>query len=188
MGRHAGRHRPGNSWAQLTLTRPDFTGIARQIHAENGNHHFPAARYLEMLSARVSADRLAVLRTLLGNVYDVLGTPTTRAFQTYTLGSARFADTYGHPAPFESESYLNRYDWALLSDTSRARLLDWLQTPGSGAAGSGAAIFTARPSLPPPGVDGAAARTISGYSPEAELAVELLRSGWQSGFDGAGTS
>ncbi|RPJ00190.1 MAG: hypothetical protein EHM39_05250, partial [Chloroflexi bacterium] len=161
--------------AQLTLSRPDFAGIARQIHAENGNHHFQAARYLDMLSARVSADRLAVLRTLLGNVYDVLGTPTTRAFQTYALGSARFAETYGHPAPFETESFLTRYDWALLSDASRARLLDWLRTPGSGAAGNGAAIFTARPSLPPPGVDRAAARSISGYSPEAELAAELLR-------------
>jgi hypothetical protein len=130
---------------------------------------------LETLSTQVSADRLAVLHSLLGNVYDVLGTPTTSAFQTFTLGSARFAETYGRPAPFESESFLTLYDTALLSDASRARLLDWLRKSGNGAAMNGAAVFTARPSLPPADLDGDAAPTISGYAPEAELAVELLK-------------
>lgn len=158
--------------ARLEIARPDFTRIAHEVR--HNNEPFPAAHYLELLAARTNGGDLTLLRTLLGNVYDVLGTPTTRIFQTHTLGSARFADTYGHPAPFESESYLTRYDGALLSEASRARLLDWLRDTGHGAA-----IFTARPSLPP--ADLAATPSgvpnthqIAGYAPEAELATELL--------------
>jgi hypothetical protein len=162
--------------ARLNLGRPDFVGIAREVHHQHADGHFPAARYLDMLSARVNGDHFPLLRALLGNVYDVLNTPTTRAFQTHTLGSERFAAAYGQPAPFESESYLARYDVPLLSEANRERLLDWQRDPDRGVA-----VFTARPSLPPADLDEPPATVptstqATGYAPEAELAVELL--GW----------
>ncbi len=153
--------------ARISVARPDFIGIMRGIHQQHADGLFPAARYLDMLAARLNDGTLTLARDLLGNVYDVIRTPTTRTFQTLTLGSARFAAVYGQPAPFESESYLTRYDIPLLSETGR--LLDWLREPGRGAA-----IFTARPSLAPADLVGAPAAVLTGYAPEAELAVELL--------------
>jgi hypothetical protein len=160
--------------AQVKLARPDFAGIMRAIHRQHADGHFPAARYLEMLAARMNGDELALVRPLLGNVYDVLNTPTTRAFQTLTLGSERFASVYGCPAPFESESCLTRYDVPLLSDANRERLLNWQRDPDHGAA-----VFTARPSLPPADLIDAPSTVptgaqAAGYAPEAELAAELL--------------
>jgi phosphoglycolate phosphatase-like HAD superfamily hydrolase len=153
--------------ARISVARPDFAGIVRAIYQQHADGHFPAARYLEMLAAHLNDGTLALVRDLLGNVYDVIGTPTTRAFQTLTLGSARYTAVYGHPAPFENESYLTRYDIPLLNETDR--LLDWLHDPGRGAA-----IFTARPSLPPADLTEAPAAVLTGYAPEAELAAELL--------------
>ena len=158
--------------AKMALPRPDFTGIARAVHQHNGDGYFPSRHYLDML--RLNDDYGALLRALLEDVYDVIGTPTTRTFQTYALGSARFAETYGQPAPFESESYLIKHDRALLSEANRVRLLDWRRESGHGAA-----IFTARPSLPPADLADAPATIptgsqAAGYSPEAELAAELL--------------
>jgi hypothetical protein len=153
--------------ARISVARPDFVGIVREVYRQHADGHFPAARYLDMLAARLNDGALALARDLLGSVYDVIHTPTTRAFQTLTLGSARFAAVYGQPAPFESESYLTRYDIPLLSETDR--LLDWLRAPGRGAA-----IFTARPSLAPADLADAPAAVLTGYAPEAELAAELL--------------
>jgi phosphoglycolate phosphatase-like HAD superfamily hydrolase len=153
--------------ARISVARPDFVGIVREVFQQHADGHFPAARYLDMLAARLNDGALALARDLLGSVYDVIHTPTTRAFQTLTLGSARFAAVYGQPAPFESESYLTRYDIPLLSETDR--LLDWLRGPGRGAA-----IFTARPSLAPADLADAPVAVLTGYAPEAELAVELL--------------
>jgi beta-phosphoglucomutase-like phosphatase (HAD superfamily) len=153
--------------ARISVARPDFAGIIADIYQQHAEGHLPAARYLEMLAARLNDGALALARDLLGNVYDVIGTPTTRAFQTLTLGSARFAAVYGHPAPFENESLLTRHDVPLLDDTDR--LLGWLRD-----AGHGAAIFTARPSLAPADLTQAPAAVLTGYAPEAEIAAELL--------------
>jgi hypothetical protein len=157
--------------ARISINRPDYGAVFRDLR-QVANGHFPAARYLDKLTGRVEGATVALLRVLLGDVYNVLDTPTTRVFQTHTLGSERFAATYGQPAPFESASYLLRYDTALLSDPNRQRLLDWQREPGHGMA-----IFTARPSLPPADLirPSALAHNPSDvYAPEAELAAELI--------------
>jgi hypothetical protein len=151
--------------AGLNIARPDFVEVARTIAARNTNGQIPALVYLEMAAERAPAADVALISTLLADIY-TLDTLTTRVFQTHTLGSARFLSTYGVPAPFESESYLSVYDVSLLSAAHRAALLRWQSQPGSGAA-----IFTARPSLPPPGTH---LDPLPGYAPEAELALELL--------------
>lgn len=160
--------------AKLTLNRPDFVAVARSIYQHDNHGHFPAAAYLNMLAEHTAAVNVPLLAVLLEDVYDVLGTPTTRIFQTYTLGDDRFAKTYGMPAPFASDSTLITQDVALLSAANCAQLIGW-----SNMAGHGAAIYTARPSLPPADVPApvdtrptAAFKT--GYAPEAELATELL--------------
>lgn len=157
--------------AKLPVTRPDFTAEARAIAAARTDGHYPAATYRAMLAERVNPAVLPLLDTLLSDVYNVLGTPTTHLFQTHTLGSTRFLETYGHPAPFESESFLAVRDRALLSTASRDHLIAWATDPAHGAV-----VFTARPSLPPSDLasDAAPGSSPTGYAPEAELALDLL--------------
>jgi hypothetical protein len=181
----------------VQLSRPDFIGAAREIAHHHPDGHLPAVHYLALLSERTDPANLPLLRALLGDVYDITRTPTTRVFQTYTLGSERFAATYGQPAPFESNSYLADYDIPLLSGENRDRLLRWCHQPRHGAA-----IFTARPSLPPADLpaDEPPGDPPTGYAPEAELAVELIglagrlpliaqgRVGWLAWRNGRGSA
>ena len=158
----------------VSLPRPDFMAAARRIHAHHSDGHFPAASYLKLLAEEIAATHIPLFTTLLGNVYDVSGTPTTRIFQTYTLGSTRFADTYHQSAPFESESLLATHDVPLLNATNRDRLLAWQRDPAHGVT-----IYTARPSLPPadlpdPSFSVPPDGQVTGYAPEAELAADLL--------------
>lgn len=152
------------------LPRPNFVKVAQEIAQHTADGQVPAAVYLALISARTDPANGPLLRALLGDVYDVAGTLTTRAFQTHTLGHERFATTYGYAAPFESRSYLADYDTPLLSPDNRARLLDWMQPPDRGAA-----IFTARPSLSPADLPAdQRGHPASGYAPEAELAADLI--------------
>jgi len=153
----------------VRLDRPDFVGAARQIEEAHNGRHMPSRVYLDLLEGQLGEHERALVHALLGDVYN-LATLTTRLFQAFTLGSAHFESTYRQPAPFEGESYLITRDLPLLSPEMRRRLIDWASQPGHGAT-----IFTARPSLPPNGTRAAS----SVYSPEAELAAELL------GLDGA---
>ncbi|PKO00442.1 MAG: hypothetical protein CVU42_04545 [Chloroflexi bacterium HGW-Chloroflexi-4] len=105
-----------------------------------------------------------LLNALLLNTRSLDGAIITRVFQHYTLGSRRFETLTGLPRLFESESYLETYDKLLLTPESRDLLLENWQKSKLGAA-----IYTARPSLPE--TDGA---TSYHYSPEAEVALETL--------------
>lgn len=186
--------------AQLTLDRPDFVTIARQIRDRDSVNHFPASIYLTLLSEYTDPANVPLLTDLLRNVYDVLGTLTTRIFQAYTLGDTRYVATYGIPAPLASESYLTTQDSALLNPANQARLVAWSRDPAHGTA-----IFTARPSLPPRDVPESVptvptASNLAGYAPEAELAADLLdmnghvpligqgRVGWLAAQHGRGTA
>jgi len=105
-----------------------------------------------------------LLSALLRNTRAMDGALTTRVFQHFTLGSKRFEQLTGLPRLFESDSYLESYDQVLLSaDSSDALLLAWKNRK------LGAAIYTARPSLPE--TDGATSYL---FSPEAEVALETL--------------
>ncbi len=152
--------------ARPRLERPDYAALARRIlDTTPDQDSVPAARYLALLSERANAGWLPLLAALLADVYTT-ATPTTSVFQAHTLGSARYTATYGAPPPIQRPSYLAEYDTPLLSAGSRERLLAWSRQPGHGAA-----IFTARPSLPPAGEPDSPA---NGYAPEAELAMERI--------------
>ena len=157
--------------AGVSLPRPDFTTPARAIAQTPTESVHPARVHLRLVAARTDTANLPLFEALLGNVYDVLGAPTTHVFQAHTLGSERFAATYGQAAPLALESYLAEHDRPLLSAESRAQLLAWAARPENGAV-----VYTARPSLPPADLPAhlSAGAPPSGYAPEAELAVELL--------------
>lgn len=106
----------------------------------------------------------ALLDALLAGAYTYARAPVMRHFQHRVIGSERIAATYCVAPDFASPSYLQLYDRAALAADMRAGLLDAIAGERVRAA-----IYTARPTLPPAGVAPA-----YGYSPEGELARALV--------------
>ena len=104
---------------------------------------------------------LELRNNLMHRSRDVHASHTMRVFQHYTLGSRVFSQTYGLPAEFETESFLQAYDRSNIDKTILERLR---------FSGAHLAAYTARPSAPP-----RETKTLPlGYAPEAEIALELV--------------
>ena len=102
---------------------------------------------------------------ILSNARDIEKSRTMSTFQNYALGSANFVKTYSMPSSFETSSLIVEHDVPILSSSNCENLLF-----ASVKKEIRPVIFTARPSLAPRGVHDEAHY----YSPEAELAVELV--------------
>ena len=105
-----------------------------------------------------------IVKSLLAGTRKTDGALTTKVFQHFTLGSRRYEEFTGLERLFESDSYLEKFDRVLLTDDTRDALLQVWQKGEIGIA-----VYTARPSLAEK--DGAPSFA---YSPEAEVAVEML--------------
>lgn len=161
----------------LPLPRPDYMALVARVGARRADfgETGPAVRAVLWEDARVlsAAQRepvSAILDALLADTHTFDRALVTQYFQHLVIGSEGVAKTYGVTPHFEARPYLLEHDVAELSPEIAARLRD--------AADTGRiypAIYTARPSLPPNGSDA----PTKGYSPEAELAQELVGlEGW----------
>jgi hypothetical protein len=149
------------------VPRPDLVAVARAVFAATPEGAPSTATIWRLLQERTPEAAHPLLAELFIKNH-LPGSPTTRVFQQIALGSARFAQTYGQPADFEAESALLAHDRPLLAPDTRDRLLARVATDGWGAA-----IYTARPSLPPADLpDGQ--REQRDHSPDADLAAEQL--------------
>lgn len=144
------------------VPRPDFSELAQEIAKRNTSFTSVTPIIHTVLQERLPPAFRHVLQPLFADIF-ALDTPTTRIQQTHTLGNERYFETYQLPTPFESPSYLLKYDTPLLRPVMRGKLLRWAEQSSNGFA-----IFTARPSHPPEG------DTLD-YAPEAELARELVK-------------
>lgn len=148
------------------IERPDFATLARSVSMRTPHGAPPTETIDQVVRERAGGRFGAILDRLLCDIYS-LQTPTTRILQHFTLGSERFRQTYGLEPEIDSQSMLITHDRPLISREMRQRLLGRIE-PGK----PGMAIYTARPSLPPPGTQPTDTR--GAYSPEANLAMELL--------------
>ncbi len=161
----------------LALPHPDYLALVARVGARRPEFketsHAVRAVLWDEAQSLPEAQREAVgaiLAALLDDTHHFDRAPITQYFQHLVIGSAGVAETYGAAPHFEAQPYLLEYDVADLSPETAARLRD--------AADAGRiypVIYTARPSLPPRGIDVSA----NGYSPEAELAQTLVGlEGW----------
>jgi hypothetical protein len=130
----------------------------------------PSKAVLEVVSSGQAGSLMSnvpqsLLIELLNNTRDVINTCTTQIFQNYVLGHKRFKETYGFNAQIKTESYLKIFD----SSNLRLDTLGLINTLMK-ADEARFCIYTARPSLPPRSVNVSSQH----YSPEAEMAVELV--------------
>jgi hypothetical protein len=158
------------------IRRPPFTTIARGAgqrmrHRGMGFAEAAQAALAEILpsaheQAPSHAQVLQATSVLLHSTHDFYASPVTRYFQHLAIGSDLIRETYGVSPDFVSDAYLAKFDSPLLSTDVRGKLLRQVRRGRARAA-----IYTARPSLPPtnaPGVER------EGYSPEAEFAQTLV--------------
>ena len=118
------------------------------------------------LSATAHGAAEAALREMLNDPYNLAQSPVTQFFQEQVLGSMAFETAYRRPPRFNLPSLLLSEDRPLLTAAAK-HTLDQLAASNQAYP----CVYTARPSLPP--ID-AAAESI-GYSPEAELAAQLVQ-------------
>ncbi len=157
----------------LPLPRPDYERIAVRVGsrlAEDSTATAHVARAVlweeaQSLPASQRETLRPILNVLLGDTHNFAHAPTTRHFQTRTIGDQGLRQAYGVEPAFESPPYLRQYDHLYLTDEVRTRVLEAVMTGNVGAA-----IYTARPSLSPAD----AGTSDLGYSPEAELARSAL--------------
>ncbi|MBC8336969.1 MAG: hypothetical protein H8E29_17070 [Anaerolineales bacterium] len=85
---------------------------------------------------------------------------TLPIFQEYVLGSKSYSQIYNRPSQLNTESYLELYDQAALSQTTHDQLIKWVKSEDHHAV-----VFTNRPSTPPNGFFS---------TPEAELGLKAI--------------
>jgi len=157
------------------IPRPDFSALARWA----GEHTPPGTRpSLAMLDLFVGnsdgiggAKHVSLLpppslQQLLGHCYDISISPTMQVFQNYVVGHEIYQSSYSVKPHFESPALLETEDHPYLAPEMRTRLLAERE-----AERAWFTLYTARPSLPPREVINGA--PLSGYTPEAEMALQL---------------
>jgi hypothetical protein len=108
-----------------------------------------------------------LLREMFSQTHDVDRAPVTQIFQEFVVGSQLYAESYRLPPRFAEPAVLITEDRPLIGDRSKQKLAAWAQTDRVQVC-----IYTARPSLPP--ADDPDHIAHIGYSPEAELGMQLL--------------
>ncbi|MEA3350507.1 MAG: hypothetical protein U9Q82_07800 [Chloroflexota bacterium] len=140
------------------LSPPEWVAVLGQLNQPPRESDAPGLRIEKLLGDGLAQKE--IVDQILRDAAQIEGSLTHRIFQEFVLGSEIFTKTYGLDAWFETESYLQKYDRPMLADTQRDELLAWLAHPEQRAA-----IFTNRPSQPPPGCFG---------TPEAEIGARCV--------------
>jgi hypothetical protein len=108
-----------------------------------------------------------LLREMFSQTHEVDRAPVTQIFQEFVIGSQLYAESYHLPPRFTEPSVLITEDRSLISAESKVILAGWAQSDRAQVC-----VYTARPSLPP--ADDPDHIPHIGYSPEAELGMQLL--------------
>ena len=153
----------------LAIPRPDFSALARRVGGSNTPGRHPAHAALDLFTADIAGQPWASLvqphlDQLLARYAEIDHAPVMQVFQNYAIGSRRYGEFYELPPHLEVEALLEQLDTPLVRSETRDRLQAALQTGQTFAA-----LYTARPSLPPREVPG----HLRGYTPEAEIALNL---------------
>jgi hypothetical protein len=109
----------------------------------------------------------SLLREMFSQTHDVDHAPVTQIFQEFVIGSKLYAESYQLPPRFATPSVLETEDRSLISAAAQTELAEWAKADRVKVC-----VYTARPSLPP--ADDPDHISHLGYSPEAELGMQLL--------------
>lgn len=161
-----------------SVPRPPYLELADTIAKEPSAKVMPhppdvAKRILNEMGAKTGSEWerngwLDIFEHFLSRTRSAFDNTATRLFQNIILGKDVFERTYGLPDEYGGTSLLEEQDKALLSKATAERIRMACKQNQLRCA-----IYTARPSLPPPQPPGFGPLDSQGYSPEAELAVQM---------------
>lgn len=149
------------------IPRPDFSALARWAGEHTPPGVRPSLAFLDVIVGELHAAPLP-FQQLLGHCYDISVSPTMQVFQNYVVGHEIYQRSYETEPHFASPALLETEDRPHLTPEMRLRLL-----AERAAERAWFTLYTARPSLPPREVINS--HTITGYTPEAEMALNLNR-------------
>jgi hypothetical protein len=166
---------PDNLPGEIDYRTP-ILAISTHLHSQN----YPAYQVLKLAQSVRSKTEQApesgfptfsilaqtpILEILLAHTRDIYRSPTTRLFQQFSLGSRAFERTYDLFPDVETPSLLLEHDQSLISHNMGQTLAQLYQSGDLALC-----AYTMRPSLPP----SEAQIGNKGYSPEAEMALQLV--------------
>ncbi len=148
--------------------RPDYISLA-EYYRNHGESSHPPDLLSEILIEGLSGNRnqaffSALINGFMSDTRSPYNSFGTRIFQNIILGSD-FTSTYGLGSSYEGPSLLKTIDEVLMTSSSSEKLKALSLDKRIRVA-----IYTARPSHPPPDID----NTV-GYSPEAEIAAQAAK-------------
>lgn len=152
----------------VTVPRRDLSVLARQCMTNHAPPTLPSTTIAGVLRPQAPDCAQPLIDELLRDIYH-WRSPATFIFQHYTLGAKGFVDTYGENPLIDCDSYLSLYDKPLLLPEMRDRLLERITQPEWDMA-----LFTARSSRWPADYANGHEGNQHLYSPEGDLAAELL--------------
>lgn len=142
------------------LETPDWKAFLETLNTTSRPGRPPLDRALSLLIEDFSPERRKRIANLIQNAHNIKFSLIHRSFQELVLGSRIYRKTYDLDPVLNVTGYLANYDRPALNLEQRDQLTDWLDRENCRAA-----IFTNRPSQPPPPLWG---------SPEAELGASLV--------------
>lgn len=161
-----------------SIPRPPYLELADAIAKEPSAKVMPhppdvAKRILNEMAVKTGSEWarsgwLDIFEHFLSHTRSAFDNTATRFFQNIILGKDVFERTYGLPDEYGGTSLLQEQDKALLRPNTAERIRTACNQNQLRCA-----IYTARPSLPPPQPPGFGPLDSQGYSPEAELAVQM---------------
>jgi hypothetical protein len=153
---------------QLPELQVNYRDVIQQMASIYHLHEIPcvsvfqncnAAHFPALYQQPILEDVLCTTRNMQENL-------CTNLFQNHILGSDLYQQTYQRPAWFNCESYLGKYDLPIVSEEWVGWIKDNADRPEIKFVG-----LTARPSKGPRSVE---IPSGGAYSPEAELAMEVM--------------
>jgi len=149
-------------------SRPDFAAVAEAVYQNNASVVHTATPVFDTLSQQTSPKLYPVLSEVLGNIRPP-DAPFAAIFQQFALGSAQFSDIYDLEPILDCDPCL-ALDESALSSEVRERLRQVLASGDYFAA-----IYSARPSLPPKNLSVQELEAVDRriYPPEAEMAAAI---------------
>ncbi len=153
---------------KVSCPSPDFGALAKAIYRRNsGGVHTPGPVFTA-LCERTPPELHPILAEILHTIRPPEA-PFAVIFQQLALGPRQFSEIYGLESTIGGEAYL-ALDQPMINPKVKQRLRRALRTDHCGAA-----IYSARPSLPPKGLSLHELDAVDrlNYPPEAEMATDV---------------
>jgi len=150
-------------YANALAKRKRYSEVVNKLAERVKKGEYPPAVAFDFFSENLGGEKLKELKDVLSDTRDPYKNELTRIFQEIVVGSKNFEKNYGLKPMLRKNSLLKEIDKVLINEKSKAKLREINEN--SGNSKTLISIYTSRPGL--------GLKDEKGYSPEAEIAIEM---------------